>query len=521
MSNGISHDKLRTLSEAIAVHLGLNYSEDRLGDLRRAVSKAAPELGCRNPDSCVQWLLEPPFSADRMERLADYLTVGETYFLRDAKLFKVFEEQLLPELVEKERLGGRFIRIWSAGCASGEEPYSLAMVLSRNIPDLGNWNVSILATDINRRFLCRAEKGVYGQWSFRDAPEEITENYFSEHADGQGVVPDIKKMVRFSHLNLAKDPLPETAFETQGMDMIFCRNVLMYFTSEAQERVLRRLVHCLKDDGWLIVSPAEASLVAHPNLEQVCFPGVVIFRKKQEPKRFPIFDFHTSEPDPQPVPLLGTDPIDFPSALAIADGLMGSSDPLSETISEHQPTRGSVPGSQDNGNSYREGLDLFHLGMYEEAVSKLREALEQSQVSDGDSAKTMATLARAYANQGQLDEALVWSEKTAETDKLNPEYHFLQGTILEEMGDLERAMISLNRALFLDPNLVVAHFAMGNLARRQGRRQDSDRHYRVALKALADYNDDDALPGADSLTAGRLSEAIMATVGKENRHEES
>ncbi|MFH1117929.1 MAG: CheR family methyltransferase [Pseudomonadota bacterium] len=516
MLKGLPDHLLRNLSRAIEEHLGLNYSEDRLADLQRAVTRASAGFGKSDPLSCLEWLLEPPHIADRIESLADFFTVGETYFFRDGKLFVAFEQEVLPGLIAKRREAGKKLRIWSAGCASGEEPYSLAIVVGRVLLDRAEWNVTILATDINQRSLRKCEEGVYGQWSFRDAPTGIKKAYFAKKQSGYEIVPEIRRMVRFGRLNLARDPFPDLVTDTHEMDVIFCRNVLMYFSRKRQEEIVERFNRCLSDDGWLVVSPAEASLVDLTKFEQVCIPGVVIFRKR----RLQVVDmFHRPVElfEPPALEALFGRPewIEIPRETVLADV------PGDTYTSPAEPYPDSANGSEAEVDSFREGLERFREGKYSEAVFWLQQTLEQARIEGDDCAAAMSALAKAHANLGMLDQALEWCERACEADKLNPELHFLQATILEEMGDLERARVSLNRALFLDPNLVVARFAMGNLARRQGMLSVSNKHYGIALEVLAGYDVAEALPGSDNLTAGRLAEAIRATMVRETAYEQS
>ncbi len=516
MVKGLPDHLLKNLCRAIEDHLGLNYSEDRLADLRRAVSRACAGFGPSDTHACLEWLLEPPHIADRMESLADYLTVGETYFFRDRKLFHAFEQEILPELIGKRRKSGKRLRIWSAGCASGEEPYSVAIVVSRALPDPAEWNVTILATDINQRSLLKCKVGVYGQWSFRDAPPGITTAYFVRNSSGYEIVSEIRNMVRFDRFNLARDPFPDLVTDTSEMDVIFCRNVLMYFSPKRQEEVVERFSRCLSDDGWLVVSPAEASLVDLAKFEQVCIPGVVLFKKRNrqvaDARHRPIEQL---EPASLPALFDRSEWIEVPREIVLSD-ISGDTHAAPTELNPE-----SANGTGVEVDSFKHGLELFRQGKYSEAVFWLQQALEQARLENEDCATAMSTLAKAHANVGMLEQALEWCERACEADKLNPELHFLQATVLEEMGDLVRAEVSLHRALFLDPNLVVARFAMGNLARRQGMLSASNRHYRIALEILAGYDDAEALPGADNLTAGRLAEAIQATMVRETAYEQS
>ena len=176
----------------------------------------------------------------QIEILANHLTVGETYFFRDKELFKTLEKPVLSKLIQSRHRSGRHLRVWSAGCSTGEEPYSVAILLSKMIPDLRDWNITILATDISPLALQKAAGAVYGHWSFRDVQPEIQNGFFNQREDGHfELLPRIREMVTFSYLNLVEDTYPSLFNNTNAMDIIFCRNVLMYFVPELAGKVAR------------------------------------------------------------------------------------------------------------------------------------------------------------------------------------------------------------------------------------------------------------------------------------------
>jgi chemotaxis protein methyltransferase CheR len=164
MTTTISDSTLLQLSEFVASHLGLDFPRDRWPDLQRAVGGAAQECGFRQHelDRYIQGLLLPALTQKQLEVLASHLTVGETYFFREKRSLEILEERAMPELI-RARVGlGAPIRIWSAGCATGEETYSVVIVLSRLMAGLTNWNVEILATDLNTKSLQKASEETYG-----------------------------------------------------------------------------------------------------------------------------------------------------------------------------------------------------------------------------------------------------------------------------------------------------------------------------------------------------------------------
>jgi chemotaxis protein methyltransferase CheR len=287
MTTAISSSMLSQLSEFIAREMGLHFPTGRWADLERGIRSAAREFDFEDVEVCIEWLLSSRPVREKVEILASHLTIGETYLFREKKIFEALEESVLPELIRSRSGGGQRLRIWSAGCATGEEPYSVAILLSKIIPDFNNWNVTILSTDINPRFLQKALLGVYSEWSFRDCPRWVKDKYFKETKDGRfEIVLDIKKRVIFSHHNLAEDPYPSLLNNTNAMDIIFCRNVLMYFAQDQVNKVVQGFYDCLIDGGWLIVSPTEASHVLYPQFTVVNFPGAILYRKEVASSKF-------------------------------------------------------------------------------------------------------------------------------------------------------------------------------------------------------------------------------------------
>jgi chemotaxis protein methyltransferase CheR len=277
---------LGEVSGFIAERMGLHFPEERWPDLARGLKTASRELGFEYPDACLRWLMTRELTTRQIETLASHLTVGETYFFRDPASFEALEREILPPLVAGRPVAGRTVRLWSAGCCTGEEAYSLAITCARALPDLRTWNVSILATDINPKFLAKAEAGVYSEWSFRGAPGWLRQRFFSPAPDKKFAIdPAVKNLVHFGYLNLAEDVYPSLHDHTNAMDVIFCRNVLMYFTRDHQQRVVAALHACLVDGGYLLVNPAEASAALFPMFTLENIGGVLLFRKTSKPAR--------------------------------------------------------------------------------------------------------------------------------------------------------------------------------------------------------------------------------------------
>jgi chemotaxis protein methyltransferase CheR len=482
------------LSECIAETMGLHFPPERRADLRRGLAGAAEEFGFADIGACAEWLLSAALTKAQVQILASHLTIGETYFFREKKTFDVLAERVLPELVRSRRNREQRLRIWSAACCTGEEPYSLAILLHQIIPDLADWNVTILATDINERFLRKAAAGVYGEWSFRETPASFKERYFQRTPDGRyAILPEIKRQVTFTHLNLVEDAFPSLATDTNAMDVIFCRNVLMYFALPQIRKVIGNLHCALVEEGWLVVSPSEVSQALFSKFACVNYPGVILYRKsdiksraEQPPMAMPLSEMAAFAPPTPEAPVPWTPPI--PDAL---------------------PPEEPAP-AKTAATSYAAATLLFQQGCYAEAADTLLASLLPRAAPEPE---PFSLLARALANQGRLTEALEWCDRWVAADKLDASGHYLQAMVLQELGNNEQAHRSLQRAIYLRPDFVLAHFAMGNLAHRGGRLDEADRHFSNTLRLLSDGQPDDLLPESDGLTASRLTEIITSIIG--------
>ena len=288
MNRKLTEEELSMVCEVIASRMGLHFPKERWAMLSRNLALAATEFGFHKMSGFIQWLLSATLNKDQIEVLASYLTISETYFWREPKVFVAFTDYILPELIRSKDKGKgerkkekekKSIRIWSAGCSTGEEPYSIAMALHQTINKIEDWDISILATDINPRAIQKAMSGIYGTWSFRNSPSWLKSTYFHLRGDRKyEIIPEIKKMVTFSCLSLVEMSAISNA---SMMDIIFCRNVLMYFTPDWINKIAESFFQTLTDDGWFVVSSCELSSQVFPQFKSVNFPGAVIYRKSR------------------------------------------------------------------------------------------------------------------------------------------------------------------------------------------------------------------------------------------------
>ncbi|MBN1781631.1 tetratricopeptide repeat protein [bacterium] len=506
----IPNELLSRLSDFVNLNMGLYFPKDRWLDLLRGIRSAMPEFGFEDMEEGVRWLLSNPLKQSQIEVLACHLTVGETYFFREPKSFEALEKHILPKLIRARWQNQKRIRIWSAGCCTGEEAYSLAILLNRLIHDIQNWNITILATDINPIFIKKAQEGVYREWSFRGTPYWLKEQYFQDRGNGfYKILPQYKRMVKFQYLNLVEDTFPSIYNDTNAMDLIFCRNVLMYFSTKQVEKVISRFHQALLDDGWLITASSETSHIFYSQYITVNFPGAILYKKGAfESHGYTRIEegFSTGSGHMDENVSLYEFPMKSPVKMAPEEP------PNQEEIVEETPAPPSPETIEANFEKiFQEALQLYAQGHYENVIDLLLDSVTQQEVHT----KAITLLAKAYANRGELSNALSWCEKALNADKLNPSFHHLHAIILQEQGEPDKAITALKRALYLNPNFVLPYFMLGNIQRQQGKLAEAEKHFENALNILSEYEQEDLLPESDGITAGRMRELIRVTMNKE------
>jgi len=437
MAQDIPEKLILQLAELIKSHIGLDYPKNRWRDLMRNMGFVAKELGFEDAATCVHSLLTSPLREKEVAALIKHLTIGETFFFRDDQVFQAVKDTILPELITTRGQNSKNINFWSAGCCTGEEPYSMAMLIDQMIPSWENWNINILATDLNMDFLQKADKGIYTNWSFRNAPKWIKERYFKCCDENSfEISARIKKMVRFSQLNLALTDYSSVLYPLKEMDVIFCRNVLMYFSQELRDQIIARFVRVLRNDGWFVLSPSEVPLMNNPGLTAVHFPGAIFFRKGASGQKKTALAYNSLPGQAKkkeqrfsiaPVAIARKSPSDHSLMTELKEAITSE---VSQFVTQEKDKKThEAKESREQQNMLHEVLALYADGAYDEAAMKLNQIISHGQ-SIGDALSlnpgSMALLARAYANQGKLDEAKKWCTQAINAEKLLPGHYWLE-----------------------------------------------------------------------------------------------
>jgi chemotaxis protein methyltransferase CheR len=215
-SHYLNEEDYQNFGQLLLEYYGLNFGESRRNELEITVMQSLATTTFSNLEEYFDFLKDEIDGGAELERLVNVATVNETHFFRDAGQFDALYTNILPELIERRRQL-RTLRLWSAGCASGEEPYSLAILLHELLPDLNDWSITILGTDINTNALDRARRGAFSAWSFReDKARQMRDKYFAPDGTRWELLPEIRRMVAFTRLNLASPIYPcQPQYSTQ------------------------------------------------------------------------------------------------------------------------------------------------------------------------------------------------------------------------------------------------------------------------------------------------------------------
>lgn len=511
---GPTDEQLARLSKMAEEQLGLHFPPAQWADLGKRVGDMAFHLGFADAASCVAWLLESNEPRKTIAALARHLTIGETYFFRDPAMFRELEKKILPELLAARSRTTMRLSLWSAGCAGGEEAYSLAILLDRTFPFLKQWQISLYGSDINQEMLEKARRAVYSKWSLRGTPQWLQTNYFKA-LDGNNfqLVDHIRERVNFFQHNLVTGNAPDF-FGTEGpADIILCRNVLMYFSEARRNLALDILVQVLAEAGVLFVSAGEAGLLLHPDLQLISGPQAVYFLRRR--REGAAADRRCPEP-PGGSSDLGQQPRKRPAAQ-----IRLPAPPPRQSGAVPPSQAKSLPPKRDEQEAlFHKAAVFYKQAQYGQCIALLKRTIEEKRggAAIGTApAEILSLLVNSYANLGELQEAEYWCDLALKTYRLDTDFRYLRATILQEQGRLDEALAELRHLLYLDPDCVVAIFAGANILSQQGKEAEAMKSYRTLESLLKGYGRDEELPFSDGLTAGRLLHVVQHMTGAVER----
>lgn len=456
----MKNETIQKLMSLVSDKTGLRLAGNDNAALQEAVLE---RMGIKKLSSPEQYLRllesEADESAFELDALISPLMVGESYFFRDKGQFQLIRERILPELVEL-RKHDKTLNIWSAGCACGEEAYSLAITLSETVPDIDDWKICILGTDLKDDFLEKARGGVYGAWSFRAVPDGTIRKYFYERSGLFELIPRIRSMVVFLKGNLLHDSYPTPFGDLRDIDLILCRNVFIYYGRNAVAEMVKKMAGTLREGGYLITGHWELFSSPSDLLKPIMFPESIAYQRAHEViKKWPTTVFKMAQ---QPQVLLD-------KKLDLSEAVF--SPPI------------STPSKEEPHNQYLLAEEHFMSGDYMAAIKRLNAVLE----GYPGHFKGLCLMANALANIGDHAKAEDNLKRAVRADPLSPEPHSLLARIAEETGDMDSAIESLRKVIYLEPSSVSAYLELAAIHENASEFEKAGKARKSAISILKTF----------------------------------
>ncbi|WP_319584079.1 protein-glutamate O-methyltransferase CheR [uncultured Pseudodesulfovibrio sp.] len=275
----ITDQEFANLRDFIYAECGIYIADNRKYLLENRLGNRLKKLNLKNFDEYYNLLRFDPARATEMKKLYEVITTNETSFYRNPPQLKVFQEEVLPDVIDSCRKKGRKLRIWSAGCSTGEEPYTISMIIHEMLKaELPSWDIRITANDLSERVLESARRGVYNDYTLRTTPEEVSARYFDMDNGQNKIKPEVKRLVSFGQINL-RDRVQIKRVERS--QIVFCRNVIIYFDDEMKKRVINAFYDNLLPGGYLIIGHSESLHNITRAFKPIHYPGAIIYQKEE------------------------------------------------------------------------------------------------------------------------------------------------------------------------------------------------------------------------------------------------
>lgn len=474
------HNSIKILEDQFVTlardKLGIAIHSHQLNELYKVVAEACCKFHCM-PKDYLTMLASCPVDSQLLEHFVIGITIGETYFFRDKQQMQLLQEVLLPELLKKKRDENNLnLRIWSAGCSSGEEIYTVAMMLCEILPDIKQWTIKLLATDINKRSLQKAITGVYSEWSMRSISDYFKKHYFTQKNNNYVISEKIQEMVNFDFINLNDKNYPSIINGTNAQDLIICRNVLIYFSDESIVRVMHQFNSSLLLGGYLMLGASDPiniknmDFVFHPN------KGLLFSRQLKIP------------------------------TLSVNDSLPKT---LESNIIVKPLLKRNISPSKSHSLSGKEIVEkpneshiaqLVNEAKWSEIINTLA-PYEKEVLHNGC---FLPAKANALANLGKLEEAVNLYQQIFKLDSTNKFNYFNYALTLIELDQFAEAESALRNVLFLDNQFILGHLQLGLLLIRKNKNVLGIKSLRNALTIVKTKNPKDIVAGSQETTCEQL-----------------
>jgi chemotaxis protein methyltransferase CheR len=507
----------------IESHTGVYIDESRQSSFTSSLNTRMNTLGIKDYGEYYAFLTTHALGKKEFGDLLCLILIKETFFFRDDRQLRVLTTNILPEL--RERKKGKEIKIWSAGCATGEEPYSIAIAITENFPP-GSINFSLYATDISPEALTLAKKGVYNKNSMRAIDKVTTSKYFIQKEGRYYLNDHIKQLVRFDTANLVRPCSPQ---DGNSFDIIFCKNVIIYFRSEVVKKVIRRFYDMLSPGGYLLVGHSESlwQISNEFTLEEIS--GVFLYRKNgstigtPSSKRLPLEEKHIGVTSKLLSLQAGSD-IRFlqyqKASIYTTPAVIGgktTDKPIPKTVNDRHIHLRGKKDFQREGDTTRIKIRIKSLlkrgfQFTEDGYEALSEEVHMLLESDSENMDAHLLLVKMFSDTGQYDKALKKCTDALRVDDLCAETYELMGSIYYKIGEKEKAITSFRKAIYLDDRLLISHYYIGNLYKDSYLVEQAIKEYKNVIRIIeADQVCDEWLV-EDVFTVKQLKEVCIRNI---------
>lgn len=475
-------DVIEKIRSFIMKRSGLYFKEHNMPSLNGNIAKRMEATKTATRWEYYNLLTQSPQAHMEFTQLLNILTIKHTHFFRNPHQFIGLRNKVLPEIMEKKlKAGDLTINILSAGCATGEEPYSIAMVVLDLLGQPSPWKINILATDISTEALVFAKKGIYPKRVLQYVEKDFVENYMERfcliHKDNVFVSPAVKNMIEFQYMNLIDE------FYPRGFDIIFCRNVTIYFELETIKNVIEKFHQSLNEDGYLFCGGTETMYGISDKFELVDIDQAMVYKKiparELKPAEGKVWPW---QPAVKPI--------------------MEEEVPAIKGVVEKEPVKAKKT-IKDAYALYEKAKTEFIKKDYDEATELAKEALEIEPSFE----EVHILLANIFVNQDKFQEAERECQKAIKLNFLSAETRYLLGLIHKKKGQYKEALDSLKKAIYLNTNYSLAHFTIADLHREKNQTQEAQRAYRNTLRALEEEPEEHFKE-----SSGGLSKKVLAQI---------
>lgn len=470
-SKDLSYEEFLRFRDFIHAVSGIYMEDTKQDSLRISLVTRATRLGL---SSFSEYYAVLERDEQELNELLNLVTINETSFFRFPQQFDALKTRVLPEIMAGKPESNRTIRIWSAGCSTGEEPYSIAMTLiDAGILSLG-WRVQVLGTDVSTRALSVAKKGQYPKRSLLNVPSEVVARHFEPVAGGYAVAPHVRSLVEFGYHNLIKEPYPLALMG--NWDIIFCRNVTIYFKLESTKRVVQNFYNSLNEGGYLFIGHSETLSQINDQFEAVEVGGVFLYRKPRSRKPLGLTVPRPAATVDGPAPTATRKP----RSIAAAKERQAPQAPARRAASAAAARRATQPQPQSAPSAVQAARQALEEGR----VAEARRAAEEIIAADPNNADAHLIVAYVHADAGDYQEALESCNRALAINPLLPSARYILGIIYQRQGDVVRAISEFKKTVYIDGGFALAHLNLANIYKSQHKWDQACKEYENALKAL-------------------------------------